>query len=180
MTGRVPGLVQAALVAHKVTVGKGPNGSATFERKLVGIVSTRPDGGSSREFSRFRQSACVVEVAVCEHDVSDVRPRRAHPGESLPDRRSGTGRTGVDQNDASPADHDETADLDAHWIWPDHPWRQLELGDYGLDLRGVHEARIARRATVIPETAGIPWMATQSLGKRTHARSKLRAQAPTH
>ncbi len=43
----------------------------------------------------------MIEMAVREHDVSDIRPRRPYASDRLADRLASAGRTCVDEHDAT-------------------------------------------------------------------------------
>src|SRR5437870_10878772 len=98
----------------------------------------------------------MVKVAVREHDVRDVAPRRAHSGECPADRLAATRGTGVDEYDATRLGDDETADLEADRIGPEHPWGNMYLGDHGLDRRHCTSHRHVRSpAGTDPNTATV-------------------------
>ena len=66
----------------------------------------------------------MVEVAVREYDVGDVRPGRAFFGECRADRLDASGRTSVNEDDSARVGDHETADLEAHRFGPEHPWEK--------------------------------------------------------
>src|SRR5439155_14850517 len=130
-------------IHHSLSIRQGQHGSAILEWDLAGILGAGPNGRSDRELGRLRQPACVVEVAMRQHDVGDVSPLRTHARNCAADQLRAPRNAGIDKDDTPRAGHHETADLEGHRAGTEHAGRYLHLGDHRLDVWVSHEARIA-------------------------------------
>ncbi len=145
MARRMAGRVEYAHFAHPVTVLERPDGSATQRRDRGCVLSASPDICSGRELGRLGQTANVVEMAVREHDVGDVCPRRTYDCQGPADRRAASGSPGIDEYHTARIDDDETADLEGHRIGSEHSRWNLYLRDHWLDDRYSHPPRIEEK-----------------------------------